>query len=107
MIDITLTQEELRNLWGFWDDDAEPEDEAVRLMLGHGHNGHGLYAAAPEYPDEGTIFIKATPDQHREENEVGRLWGLVVIHAERNHHRFPGESDYDFIQRAISSRPTK
>lgn len=58
-LDVTLTQEELRGVWGFWDDDAEPEDEAVRLLTGPGHSGFGLYAAAPDYPEEGAVFIKA------------------------------------------------
>jgi hypothetical protein len=40
-------------------------------------------------------------------SEEAELWPHLIRQAERWHSRDIGESDYDFLQRAISSRPTK
>jgi hypothetical protein len=56
-LDLTLTNLELRNLAAF-DDQDEDESDAIRLLIGNGHSGYGLYVAHPEYLDEGTILIK-------------------------------------------------
>ena len=61
-LDITLTRDEAEYIAAFIStEDQEPGDDAVRLLVGPGHSGYGLYAAHPEYPEEGAIFIKATP----------------------------------------------
>jgi hypothetical protein len=60
-LDLTLTNEEVGGLAAFLDDDLE-RDDAVRLLIGDGHSGYGLYASHPEYPDEGAIIIKNLPE---------------------------------------------
>lgn len=57
-LDVTLMRYELERLAAFLTDDMEKDDEAVRLLIGDGHSGYGLYAAHPEYPEEGAILVK-------------------------------------------------
>jgi hypothetical protein len=40
-------------------------------------------------------------------SEEAELWPLLVREAKRWHIEVPGESEFDFLQRAIASRPTK
>ena len=36
----------------------------IRLQLGNGHSGHGLYVSLAEYPEEGsTLLVNTTPPQ--------------------------------------------
>jgi hypothetical protein len=54
-IDITLTEEEsalLRGTLGEGD-----HTSPVRLQIGNGHGGYGLYASSAEYPEEGAVRI--------------------------------------------------
>lgn len=60
-LDVTLTKDELEYVAAFLADDAERDDDAVRLVIGNGHSGYGLYAAHPEYPEEGAILVKNLP----------------------------------------------
>ena len=64
-IDITLTEEEsalLRDTLGEGD-----QTSPVRLQIGNGHGGYGLYASSAEYPEEGAVRIcnvsQANPEQ--------------------------------------------
>lgn len=59
LLDVTLTLEETKHIAAFVGDDNEPDDDVVRLMVGDGHSGYGLYASHPEYPEEGAILVKA------------------------------------------------
>lgn len=62
-LDVTLTKDEAEYIAAFVTaehaEDLGPGDDVVRLLVGDGHSGHGLYAAHPEYPEEGAIFVKA------------------------------------------------
>lgn len=59
-LDVTLTRDEAEYIAAFIDPECQTEvDDVVRLMVGGGHSGHGLYAAHPEYPEEGAVFVKA------------------------------------------------
>lgn len=60
-LDLTLTQGEAQNITAFLDDDAESDAEVVRLLIGDGHSGYGLYAAHPDYPGEGAMLVKNLP----------------------------------------------
>lgn len=60
-LDLTLTKEEAEGLASFLDCDLESDDDTVRLLIGHGHSGYGLYAAHPEYPEEGAILVTNMP----------------------------------------------
>lgn len=68
-LDVTLTKAELERITAFvGDDDTEADDDAVRLLIGDGHGGYGLYASCPDYPEEGAILVKSLPapvQQHR------------------------------------------
>lgn len=65
-IDITLTKDEAEYIAAFIADENESDDEVVRLLVGAGHAGFGLYAWHPyawhpEYQDEGSVLIKSLP----------------------------------------------
>lgn len=39
------------------DEDASP----VRLMVGAGHSGYGLYVSSADYPEEGAVLLREMP----------------------------------------------
>jgi hypothetical protein len=45
----------LRDTIGSADEDGAPS--SVRLQVGDGHSGYGLYVSAADYPEEGAIFL--------------------------------------------------
>lgn len=58
--DVTLNETEakaLRDMLGDEGDDAI----AVRMLVGPGHSGYGLYVAQAEYQDEGAILVHGMP----------------------------------------------
>lgn len=61
-LDLTLTNLELRSLAAFDDPDEADDGDAIRLLIGDGHSGYGLYVAHPEYPEEGAILVKELPN---------------------------------------------
>lgn len=55
-LDVCLDEEATRLLH----DTMVPEPgevSAIRLQVGEGHDGHGLYVSLAEYPEEGSIFL--------------------------------------------------
>src|SRR6185295_19335822 len=38
-------------------DDSREKPSPLRLDVGDGHSGMGLYVSLAEYPDEGTVFL--------------------------------------------------
>lgn len=61
-LDVTLTKDEAEYIAAFIADESGTGDDVVRLMVGDGHAGYGLYAAHPEYPEEGAILVKNLPE---------------------------------------------
>jgi hypothetical protein len=59
-LDVTLDGEEAKLLRDMLGDDRD-ELSPVRLLVGNGHSGHGLYAAHAEYQEEGAVLLAATP----------------------------------------------
>ncbi len=62
--DVTLTEEEsefLRDTIGV--DDVSP----IRLTVGDGHSGHGLYVSNADYQEEGSALIVNTHPQPKRE----------------------------------------
>jgi hypothetical protein len=59
-LDVTLDGEEAKLLRDILGDDRD-ELSPVRLLVGKGHSGHGLYAAHAEYQEEGAVLLAATP----------------------------------------------
>ena len=61
IVDITLDDDDqltfLRDMIVHEDGDLMP----IRLVIGGGHSGHGLYVASADYPDEGAILLAPTP----------------------------------------------
>jgi hypothetical protein len=61
-LDVTLAEDQaglLRDMLG--DREAYAEAIPVRLLVGDGHSGHGLYVAQAEYQDEGAVLLTALP----------------------------------------------
>ncbi|WP_278536123.1 hypothetical protein [Delftia acidovorans] len=61
-MDVTLDEDQaglLRDMLG--DREAYPEAITVRLLVGDGHSGHGLYVAQAEYQDEGAVLLASLP----------------------------------------------
>lgn len=58
-LDITLTRDEAEYIAAFIDsENYTAVDDVVRLMVGDGHSGPGLYASHPEYPEECAVLVK-------------------------------------------------
>jgi hypothetical protein len=65
-LDVTLAEDQaglLRDMLG--DREAYAEAIPVRLLVGDGHSGHGLYVAQAEYQDEGAVLLTALPRRPR------------------------------------------
>jgi hypothetical protein len=54
-IDITMSEEESATLRGTLGEGDQ--SSPVRLQIGNGHGGYGLYASSAEYPEEGAVRI--------------------------------------------------
>ncbi len=62
-LDITLEGDEAQALYDQLGDDRE-NLHPIRMVVGDGHSGHGLYVAQAEYQDEGAVLITSiTPPQ--------------------------------------------
>jgi len=55
-LDITLEGDEAQALYDQLGDDRE-DLHPIRMVVGDGHSGHGLYVAQAEYQDEGAVLI--------------------------------------------------
>jgi hypothetical protein len=83
-LDVTLDGEEAKLLRDMLGDDRD-ELSPVRLLVGNGHSGHGLYAAHAEYQEEGAVLLAATPPGGRQsedcltaaQEDIQRLSALV------------------------------
>lgn len=76
-LDVTLTKDEAEYIAAFVNDSAEQDDEVLRLMVGDGHSGYGLYVSDPDYPEEGAILVKNMPAPtrwQRRQQQAG-VWG--------------------------------
>lgn len=61
-LDVTLDEDQAGLLRDMLGDPAEyPEAITVRLLVGDGHSGHGLYVAQAEYQDEGAVLLSSLP----------------------------------------------
>lgn len=62
VLDVTLDEDQAGLLRDMLGDHAEyPEAITVRLMVGDGHSGLGLYVAQAEYQDEGAVLLASLP----------------------------------------------
>lgn len=54
---MVIDSKSLRFLHGLSQPDDEGNYSEIRLLVGSGHAGHGLYASLDEYPEEGAEII--------------------------------------------------
>lgn len=106
-LDLTLTKEEAEGLAAVIDAELESDDDTVRLMVGDGHSGYGLYAAHPEYPEEGAILVKNLPAPAGVTGTIPRFSIVLGKHGAIN---FPTKPDGEFVrwsdvERAILAAP--
>jgi len=61
--DVTIEDEPAKMLKAFLTSplDGDEDPTLIRLLLGDGHSGYGLYLAAAEYPEEGAQLLAALP----------------------------------------------
>jgi len=82
-LDVTLEGDEARALYDLFGDDRE-DLSPVRLLVGDGHSGYGLYVALAEYQDEGAELIASIiPPAQRTWvgltlEEIDTEWGLFM-----------------------------
>lgn len=58
LMDVTIEDESAQLLYDMVaPPDGEKECIAVRLLLGNGHSGFGLYVASADYPEEGAMLL--------------------------------------------------
>jgi hypothetical protein len=55
-LDLTIEGDEARALYDQLGDDRE-DPNPIRMVVGDGHSGYGLYVAQAEYQDEGAVLI--------------------------------------------------
>lgn len=58
-LDVTLTEEETQFLRDTMVADEDEGPDPIRLIVGRGHSGYGLYVSLAEYGDEGSSLLKA------------------------------------------------
>jgi hypothetical protein len=78
-LDVILDFDEAKILYDQFGDDREYLSP-VRLIVGDGHSGYGLYAAQAEYQDEGAVLIASiTPPAALAKQEQGEpvAWTLT------------------------------
>ena len=59
--DVTLDETQATLLRDWLGDDKD-EAASIRLLIGPGHSGYGLYVAQAEYQDEGAILLCSIPE---------------------------------------------
>jgi hypothetical protein len=67
-LNVTIEGEAAKLLSAMLEPALDGDDPtAIRLMIGNGYSGYGLYVADDEYPEEGSdLLVNTTPPQPRE-----------------------------------------
>jgi len=81
--DVTIDDEPAKMLRAFLTSPLEGDDDPtpIRLLLGDGHSGYGLYLAAAEYPEEGAQLL-AKISRAQAAPSVGVPDGYVLVPVE-------------------------
>jgi len=80
-LDVTLTEEESE----FLRDSIGTDDvSSIRLTVGHGHSGYGLYVSNVDYQDEGASLIANTTPQQRKPLTDEHLQRIIYEHTKLN-----------------------
>ena len=80
-MDVTLDQPACELLYAMVSP-ALPDDDnfsEVRLLIGQGHSGYGLYVASAEYPEEGSELLASLPVSTPPAPVVPHGWRLVPV----------------------------
>ena len=56
---VTLTYQQVKTILEMMEGDSAKDEEITISSENRGHSGAGVYAHYTEYPDEGSVFIKA------------------------------------------------
>ena len=59
-LDVTIEGDSAKLLAAMLEPVLDEEPIPIRLLVGNGHSGHGLYVAAAEYQDEGAALLVNT-----------------------------------------------
>ena len=59
-LDVTIEGDSAKLLASMLEPVLEDEPTPIRLLVGKGHSGHGLYVAAAEYQEEGAVLLVNT-----------------------------------------------
>ena len=59
-LDVTIEGDSAKLLASMLEPVLEDEPTPIRLLVGNGHSGHGLYVAAAEYQEEGAVLLVNT-----------------------------------------------
>jgi hypothetical protein len=93
-LDVTLDEKAVEILHAFSSSSSSSFDDysKLRLMLGEGHSGHGLYLSLAEYPEEGSeLLVNTHPKPKRE-------WvGLTDVEKYALCKQFPFNLTFDAI----------
>lgn len=99
-LDVTLTRDEAEYIAAFIDPELhERDDDVVRLLVGGGHSGHGLYAAHPEYSEEGSVFVKSLAAAAAPEAPAQAAPSAGEVERDRK-----DAERYQWLRRALSDR---
>ena len=61
------------------------EPTSIRLVVGDGHSGYGLYAACAEYQEEGAVLlVSTTPQQRKPLTDETRNWIVATCPTPRH-----------------------
>lgn len=65
-LDVTVEGDAAKLLASMLEPVLDDEPTPIRLLVGKGHSGHGLYVAAAEYQEEGAVLlVNAAPPQRK------------------------------------------
>lgn len=78
--DVTIDDEPAKMLKAFLTSPLDGDDDPtpIRLLLGDGHSGYGLYLAAAEYPEEGAELLCSIASTTDKDAKRYRWWAGIV-----------------------------
>jgi hypothetical protein len=99
--DVTIEDEALKILDDMVSPSVDDECNPIRLLVGEGHSGYGVYIASADYPDEGANFLVPTPKLYTSpspppqrtwvdltEEQIEACWNKDLWKAQQPHNIF-------------------
>jgi hypothetical protein len=109
LFDIKLTAEEVSLIAAFRQEHDDEQDDRLRLTVGHGHSGYGLYASDADCPDEGAILLRELPFLARfGTSAVNRelLEALVLLEHAASFAGIPDKTEHAVVGKALVAART-